>query len=116
MPRTPNVYRDCNARTLGLLIGLWRGSGRLTLRLHADMVHAKAAVAEGAGGAQARVGYVGSCNLRRRSFIQFEELNVVTEDQPFCASLWRELGVLLEEAEEVRSPLELPFSSVGAVL
>mmetsp|Transcript_112835 Transcript_112835/g.224488 ORF Transcript_112835/g.224488 Transcript_112835/m.224488 type:complete len:464 (-) Transcript_112835:158-1549(-) len=116
LPQVPNVYKECNMRTLALLLARWGEGGLLAVRLHKDMVHAKVAVAQGADAPASRVGFIGSCNLRRRSLIQFEELNALTVDQAFCNSLWQEVGVLLDEAHVVQSHRDLTFSPMLAAL
>lgn len=113
MPWTPNVYADCNARTLGNLLAKWGGSGNFLLKLHRSMVHAKAVVAEGPS---SKVALLGSCNLRQRSLEQFEELHARVTDQTFCATLWLELGQLLQEADKVEDPARLSFTPVMACL
>jgi len=112
MPWTPNVYADCNARTLGNLLAKWGDSSNFVLKLHSSMIHAKAAVAEG----PSKMAFIGSCNLRQRSLEQFEELHARVTDTPFCAALWEELGRLLQEADEVKHPTRLSFTPVMACL
>ncbi|CAJ1379239.1 unnamed protein product [Effrenium voratum] len=113
MPWTPNVYADCNARTLGNLLGKWGAHGNFRLKLHSSMVHAKAAVAQGPS---SNVALLGSCNLRQRSLEQFEELHAQVTDQTFCATLWKELGQLLQEGDEVQDPARLAFNPAMACL
>lgn len=123
LPRSPNVYGACNSRTLAWLLARWGESGRLDVRLHEEMVHAKAAVGTSAAGAGAGAGaasggrgaVLGSCNLKHRSFAQFEELNAHITDEVFCAALWSALGALLGEAKRCTGPQQLAFSGVAAV-
>jgi len=107
MPRHPNVYQSCNSRTLAALLARpTRSPGRLSLALHPDMLHAKALVADLHDGST--VGLVGSCNFKRRSFGQFEELCALFTDQEFNSALSNAIGQLLEESEPVVSACSLP--------
>ena len=110
MPRRPNVYEDANKKALGKLMsrhGVRRGergtsTGR-RLRAFAcdDMLHAKVFSARSSARAAPDAAMVGSCNLKRRSFGQFAELNALIA-QPSCTrQLRRELKTLVGMSEEI---------------
>jgi len=110
MPRRPNVYEDANKKALGKLMsrhGVRRGergtsTGR-RLRAFAcdDMLHAKVFSARSSARAAPDAAMVGSCNLKRRSFGQFAELNALIA-QPSCTrQLRRELETLVGMSEEI---------------
>ena len=110
MPRRPNVYEDANKKALAKLMarhGARRGETetREGRRLRAfacdDMLHAKVFSARSSRGAAPDAAMVGSCNLKRRSFGQFAELNALIA-QPSCTrQLRRELEKLVGMSEEI---------------
>lgn len=98
-PRTPNVYAHANRAALGRLMRRARETGgRLSVRMHPAMVHAKAASAARADGSVCA--YLGSANLKERSLTQFGELLMRAEGE-VAAELQQALLSLYEEAEEV---------------
>ncbi|MCA8920545.1 MAG: phosphatidylserine/phosphatidylglycerophosphate/cardiolipin synthase family protein [Planctomycetes bacterium] len=106
LPRVPNVYPHANAAALSWLRAQ---GGDLEVRLHPDMIHAKAALFERDGEPEA---FLGSCNLKRNSFRLFGELNARVRDLAFCAALAGEFDLLWTEASP--APARLRYGPLRA--
>jgi phosphatidylserine/phosphatidylglycerophosphate/cardiolipin synthase-like enzyme len=110
MPRRPNVYEDANKKALAKLMARHgarpgetktREGRRLRAFACDDMLHAKVFSARSSRGTAPDAAMVGSCNLKRRSFGQFAELNALIA-QPSCTrQLRRELEKLVGMSEEI---------------
>jgi len=64
---------------------------RLSIKLLPEMLHAKAFVAKSTMNSDVGIASLGSCNMRQRSFGQFQELNIITRDEKFREDLESEL-------------------------
>ncbi|MEZ6189015.1 MAG: phospholipase D-like domain-containing protein [Planctomycetota bacterium] len=106
LPRVPNVYPHANAAAIE---GLRAGGGALEVRLHPRMIHAKAALFEREG---ERVGFLGSCNLKRNSFRLFAELNAWVRDPRALATLEWEFARIWREADP--APARLRYGPLRA--
>ena len=99
MPCYPNVYHDANRKALANLKKVHEliqlrsktSAPRLSIKLLPEMLHAKAFVAKSTMNPDVGIASLGSCNMRQRSFGQFQELNIITRDEKFREDLESEL-------------------------
>jgi phosphatidylserine/phosphatidylglycerophosphate/cardiolipin synthase-like enzyme len=99
MPCYPNVYHDANRKALAKLKKVHEliqlrsktSAPRLSIKLLPEMLHAKAFVAKSTMNPDVGIASLGSCNMRQRSFGQFQELNIITRDENFREDLESEL-------------------------
>ena len=99
MPCYPNVYHDANRKALAKLKKVHEliqlrsktSAPRLSIKLLPEMLHAKAFVAKSTMNPDVGIASLGSCNMRQRSFGQFQELNIITRDEKFREDLESEL-------------------------
>lgn len=89
-----DIMGNINRATCNVLVRRARGPGKLTVRLHPRMVHAKAIVIDGA------VCDVGSANFTRLSHGVYDEVNIYVNDAGFASQL---LEALQARASEGRS-------------
>ena len=113
MPRTPNVYGEANKKALRRLVdedakrAEGGGSrGRLRAYVCDDMLHAKVFLATSSRRLAPDAAMVGSCNLKRRSFGQFAELNALITQARCTKQLGEEMEKLVRDSEEVTSGSE----------
>jgi phosphatidylserine/phosphatidylglycerophosphate/cardiolipin synthase-like enzyme len=100
MPCFPNVYHDANRKALAKLKKVHEliklrsktSAPRLSIKLLPEMLHAKAFVAKSTTNPDVGIASLGSCNMRQRSFGQFQELNIITRDEKFREDLENELS------------------------
>ena len=100
MPCFPNVYHDANRKALAKLKKVHEliklrsktSAPRLSIKLLPEMLHAKAFVAISTTNPDVGIASLGSCNMRQRSFGQFQELNIITRDKKFREDLENELS------------------------
>ena len=102
MPCFPNVYHDANRKALANLKKVHEliklrsktSAPRLSIKLLPEMLHAKAFVAKSTTNPDVGIASLGSCNMRQRSFGQFQELNIITQDEKFLEDLENELEII----------------------
>lgn len=101
LPRDANVYPHANRRALA---GLMRGphAARLTARWVPGMLHAKALLGRGADGA--RLGLLGSANLKRNSLDRFGELDALVRAPSVLDALQAALDGIVAASHTVREP------------
>lgn len=101
-----DVMGNINRATCNTLVRRARGTGKLTVRLHPRMVHAKALVIDGA------ISDIGSANFTSLSHGVYDELNLYVNDTDFAAQL---LAALEQRAVEAL-PLLGKMSTQRSVL
>lgn len=128
MPRNPNVYHDANRKALKALeenhSARNGNGGRLRAYLCDDMLHAKVFLGRNTNTAKTsisrgikkdRVAMLGSCNLKRRSFGQFAELNALVSQPTLCAQLEAALETLVRDSAPV-TDADLAFAEPKATI
>jgi len=90
-----DIMGNINRSTCNILVRRARGPGKLTVRLHPRMVHAKAIVIDGA------VCDVGSANFTRLSHGVYDELNIYVNDAGFASQLSEALEARANEGRSL---------------
>lgn len=103
IPAHANIYQNANMRTLRIF-SRFEGA---TIYLYKKMIHAKTILATGDKG---QLSFIGSANMKKKSFNTLGEFNALISDQVFCQKLSAELDAVIADCKILDEPM--PYKKI----